>query len=87
MYIIGTTGTGKSTLLANLILADIRQGLGVCLIEPHGDLTNTVLAGMPANRLSDVIYLDMTDSQFPFGLNPCLFLCKIDLCAYHICKT
>jgi hypothetical protein len=41
LYIIGTTGTGKSTLIANLILNDINQGLGVCLIEPHGDLTST----------------------------------------------
>jgi hypothetical protein len=74
MYIIGTTGTGKSTLLANLILTDIKQGLGVCLIEPHGDLTNTVLAGIPDKRLSNIIYLDMTDSEYPFGLN--LFQCS-----------
>jgi hypothetical protein len=69
LYVIGTTGTGKSTLLAQLILSDIRQGLGVCLIEPHGDLTSTVLAGIPGDRLSDVVYLDMTDSEYPFGLN------------------
>jgi hypothetical protein len=73
LYIIGATGTGKSTLIASLILNDIAQGLGVCLIEPHGDLTNTVLAGIPENRLADVILLDMTDHQYPFGLN--LFEC------------
>lgn len=73
LYVIGATGTGKSTLLASLILSDIRQGLGVCLIEPHGDLTNIVLSGIPDTRLSDVVYLDMTDSQYPFGLN--LFQC------------
>jgi hypothetical protein len=74
LYIIGTNGTGKSTLNANLILTDIKQGLGVCLIEPHGDLTNTVLAGIPNYRLKDVILLDMTDSEYPFGLN--LFQCS-----------
>jgi hypothetical protein len=73
LYIIGANGTGKSTLLANLILTDIRGGLGACLIEPHGDLTNTVLAGIPDSRLKDVILLDMTDSEYPFGLN--LFQC------------
>src|SRR5205823_3389213 len=57
LYIIGANGTGKSTLLANLILTDIKQGLGVCLIEPHGDLTKTVLAGIPNHRLADLIYL------------------------------
>jgi ABC-type Mn2+/Zn2+ transport system ATPase subunit len=69
-HIIGSNGTGKSTLLANLILTDIREGLGVCLIEPHGDLAKTVIAGVP---LKDVIYLDMNDSEYPFGLN--LFQC------------
>lgn len=73
LYIIGTTGTGKSTLLANLILQDIEQGLGVCLIEPHGDLTNSVLSGIPEHRLMDVILLDLMDSEYPFGLN--LFEC------------
>jgi hypothetical protein len=73
LYIIGSNGTGKSTLIANLILTDIKQGLGVCLIEPHGDLTNTVLAGIPDHRLKDVIYLEVEDFEYPFGLN--LFEC------------
>jgi hypothetical protein len=73
MYLIGTTGTGKSTLLANLILSDIRQGLGVGLIEPHGQLIDTVLGSIPEFRLRDVILLDMADSDYPFGLN--LFEC------------
>jgi hypothetical protein len=74
-YIIGQNGTGKTTLVANLILQDIRQGFGVCLIEPHGDLTKAVLAGMPSNRLTDVIYLGVEDMDFPFGLN--LFECPL----------
>jgi hypothetical protein len=73
LYIIGTNGTGKSNLIANLIVSDIEQGMGVCLIEPHGDLTNLVLSFVPKHRLKDVILLDMTDSEHPFGLN--LFEC------------
>jgi hypothetical protein len=72
LHIIGSTGVGKSVLLSNLILTDIWQGLGLCLIEPHGDLTNTVLAGIPGSRLNDVILLDIMDKN-PFGLN--LFQC------------
>lgn len=73
LYAIGANGTGKTTLLAHLILSDIRQGLGICLIEPHGDLTKTVLAGIPEYRLKDVVYLDAEDYEHPFGLN--LFEC------------
>src|SRR4051794_19333704 len=74
LYIIGTNGTGKSTLVANLVLTDIRQGLGVCLIEPHGDLTKNVLACIPENRLPDVILLNVMDAEYPFGLN--IFECR-----------
>lgn len=69
LYIIGATGTGKTTLLANLILSDIKEGRGVMLVEPHGDLTHTVIAGIPDERLKDVIYLDMTDALHPFSVN------------------
>lgn len=75
LHIIGANGTGKSALAGNLILQDIQQGLGVCLIEPHGDLTKAVLANMPSNRLQDVIYLDVADVNYPFGLN--LFECPL----------
>jgi hypothetical protein len=47
----------------------------VCLIEPHGDLTRAVFAGIPENRLKDVIYLDVEDVEFPFGINP--FACPL----------
>ena len=73
LYIIGATGTDKTTLLANLILSDVRQGLGVMLVEPHGDLTRAVIAGIPQERLNDVIYLDMTDALHPFSIS--LFEC------------
>jgi hypothetical protein len=68
-FCIGATGTGKSTLDLTMILSDSNQGLGLCLIEPHGDLTRQVIAAMPEKRLKDVIYLDITDSASSFGLN------------------
>jgi hypothetical protein len=69
LYAIGATGTGKTTLDLNMLLSDIRHGYGVCLTEPHGDLTRAVIAAMPEERLKDVIYLDLTDSSSSFGLN------------------
>jgi hypothetical protein len=69
LYIIGVNGTGKSTFISNLIIRDIEQGLGVCLLDPHGDLTKDVLSRVPASRLADVILLDLMDSAYPFGLN------------------
>lgn len=68
-YVLGLSGTGKSTLLARLALDDIEQGRGVCVIDPHGDLAEDILLRIPASRLSDVIYLDPHDREFPFGLN------------------
>src|SRR5205823_5062844 len=72
-YIIGANGTGKTGLIENLIIQDIKQSLGVGLLDPHGDLTQAVLARIPDRREQDVIYLDITDEDYPFGLN--LFTC------------
>src|SRR5438128_2857883 len=72
LYIIGATGTGKSTLIENLMLQDIEQGLGVCLLDPHGDLTNAVLSRMQ-KRLDDVILVDLGSLEYVAGLN--LFHC------------
>lgn len=69
LYCIGVNGTGKSTLIASLILQDAKQGLGVCLLDPHGDLTKAVISRLPENRLQDVILLTLQDPDFPFGLN------------------
>jgi Type IV secretory system Conjugative DNA transfer len=85
LYIIGTTGTGKSTLLANLILTDVEQGLGVGLIEPKGTLTRSVVAGIPERRLKDVILLDLQDSEYPVGLN--LFECFDSMNMNEVAKT
>ncbi len=69
MYIIGQTGTGKSTLLGNLILSDIERGAGVCVIDPHGELVETALKHVPPSRVDDVIYFDPGDLMLPLGLN------------------
>ncbi len=68
-HIIGATGTGKSTLLANLIIQDASNGLGLVLFDPHGDLVTDVIAHLPENRLRDVVLIDPSDTEYPIGLN------------------
>ena len=71
LYVIGKTGTGKSTLLLNLMLSDLRAGHGFALLDPHGDLAMAVAAGTPAWRIAHgVIYLDPADLAYPVGFNP-----------------
>lgn len=69
LYMIGMTGTGKTTLFENLILQDIKAGEGVCYIDPHGDTAEGLLAKIPRERAQDVIYFDPGDLDRPFGLN------------------
>jgi len=68
-YIIGMTGTGKSVLLANLALQDIRNGKGVCVIDPHGSLVESILPNIPQERIDEVIYFNPMDTERPIGLN------------------
>ena len=68
IYIIGKTGTGKSELLRDMILQDIRAGKGVCFIDPH-DTVEKVLEMIPPERAEDVIYFDPSDEERPMGLN------------------
>jgi hypothetical protein len=68
-YVAGASGTGKSTLLLNMILQDIQAGQGVGLLDPHGDLVNAVLRRIPKDRVDDVILFDPSDEEFPFALN------------------
>jgi len=70
IYIIGKTGTGKSTLIETMALQDLEQGRGFALIDPHGDLVERIAARVPATPRSDVIYLDVPDAGQPFGYNP-----------------
>lgn len=69
LYIIGAPGMGKTGLIENLIIEDMKQGLGACLLDPHGDVTQAVLARVPDHREQDVILLDLLDTAYPFGLN------------------
>ena len=70
LYILGKTGTGKSTLLEALMLDDIRKGYGFALLDPHGDLVKRIKTLIPENRLSDVIDFDVPDAIQPYGFNP-----------------
>ena len=70
VYIVGQTGTGKSTLFCNLLAQDIASGAGCALIDPHGDLAHAVLASVPRHRVDDVVVLDPSDVNRPVSVNP-----------------
>lgn len=68
-YVVGQTGTGKSTLLKTMILSDINAHRGCALIDPHGDLFEEILGLIPPERLDDVVIIDPSDTEYPVGLN------------------
>lgn len=70
IYVIGKTGTGKSTLIQNMAISDIYAGSGVAVIDPHGDLAESILDCVPENRIDDVIYFNPADSDYPVAFNP-----------------
>src|SRR3954453_14170000 len=70
LYIVGQTGTGKSTLLLNLIAHDLASGAGLALLDPHGDLAEAVLLHLPRRRTNDLVYVNPADSARPIGFNP-----------------
>jgi energy-coupling factor transporter ATP-binding protein EcfA2 len=70
VYIIGKTGVGKSTLLENMVIADIRAGKGVAFFDPHGESAEKLLDFIPEERLDDVIYFDPSDLENPIAFNP-----------------
>ena len=69
MHIIGATGVGKSTLIANMIIEDMKIGNGAALFDPHGDIIDDVLLRIPEHRKNDVIIIDPYDTEFPIGFN------------------
>lgn len=69
MYAIGASGTGKSTLLANLIIQGIRNDEGLAVLDPHGDLIDQILDFIPYQRIQDVVLFDPADEEYPVGLN------------------
>lgn len=68
-YTVGQTGTGKTTLMLNMIRQDIEAGEGVCFIDPHGETAEKILRYVPPARARDVIYFNPADTEYPFGLN------------------
>src|SRR3989338_8029838 len=69
MYVIGQTGTGKTSLLRNLAIQDIEAGRGIAVVDPHGEFVKGLLAAIPENRLNDVIYFNPIDTDYPLGFN------------------
>ena len=70
LYLIGKSGTGKSTLLFNLMMADLALGRGFALLDPHGDLARDVVDAVPTHRTNDVLYFDPSDLSHPVAFNP-----------------
>lgn len=70
IWAIGKTGTGKSTLIANMAIDDIKKGRGMAIIDPHGDLSEIILDYIPKSRINDVIYFNPADTEYPIAINP-----------------
>lgn len=70
MYIIGKTGTGKSTLMETMMVQDLENGEGFALLDPHGSLVEKVLVQIPNWRKKDLIYFNVPDTSRPLGFNP-----------------
>jgi len=69
MYLIGKTGMGKSTILENMIVDDIRAGHGVAVVDPHGDLAEKIIEFIPSDRINDVVYFNPSDINYPIAFN------------------
>ena len=69
LYIVGQTGTGKSTLLLNLLLQDLARGRGCALLDPHGDLAEAALGFLPTARGDHLVYFNPSDLSRPIGFN------------------
>lgn len=69
VYVIGKTGMGKTTLLENMIISDIRAGNGIAVVDPHGDLSEKILNFIPSSRINDVVYFNPADIDYPIAFN------------------
>ena len=69
MYVIGKTGMGKSELLKQMVYSDIQAGHGLCVVDPHGELAESILDFIPSHRINDVVYLDPADLDYPIAFN------------------
>ncbi|MCX6823888.1 MAG: type IV secretory system conjugative DNA transfer family protein [candidate division SR1 bacterium] len=70
MYIVGQTGSGKSTLIKTAIMEDLRLGNGFCVIDPHGDLVDDTMKYFPKEKIDDLIYFDLANTEYPIAFNP-----------------
>lgn len=70
VWAIGKTGTGKSTLIANMAIDDLKKDRGLAIIDPHGDLCDVILNYVPKRRINDVIYFNPADKDYPIVINP-----------------
>lgn len=70
MYIIGKSGVGKTKLMENMVIDDIRAGEGVGIVDPHGEFAERILRYIPAERIDDVVYFNPSDAEYPIGFNP-----------------
>ena len=70
MYIIGKTGVGKTTMLENMVIADILDGNGVGIVDPHGEFAERILDFIPEERIKDVVYFNPADMEYPIAFNP-----------------
>jgi len=70
LYLVGKSGVGKSKLMELIIRQDIAYGHGVCLIDPHGDFIEDILAFIPKERIKDVVLIDPSDTKYPVSFNP-----------------
>lgn len=70
VYVVGKTGVGKTTLMENMVVDDMRAGRGVGVVDPHGEFAEKMLNFVPEERLDDVIYFNPADMEYPIGFNP-----------------
>ncbi len=70
VYVVGKTGVGKTTLLENMALVDIKAGRGLAMVDPHGEIAEKLLDFIPEERIDDVIYFNPADMEYPIAFNP-----------------
>ncbi len=68
-YVVGKTGTGKTTMIQNMAIQDIQNGRGVAIVDPHGEFAETLIKAIPSSRINDVIYFNPADQQYPIAFN------------------
>ena len=69
MYIIGRTGSGKTTMMFSMAKHDIEQGRGMAFLDPHGDVTDDLISIIPKTRINDLVFINPIDLKFPIGIN------------------